>query len=114
MSPFGQKLTLGALLGSMLLFGLSFLLFPPVSEVSASTCHDEAPMQSPESPAAPNHDCCLVGHDHVLPAQAPTVPVLQASAVITFSAVLTFPPHHQPEPSIIESGPLPDTVPLRV
>jgi hypothetical protein len=41
--------------------------------------------------------------------------VLQISAVITTSAtVLTVADHQRPEPSIIESGPPPDTVPLRV
>jgi hypothetical protein len=111
MIGFPQKITVAALLGAILFFGTSFLIADPVSQASGSACHDE----TPASPSAPNHDCCLVGHNHVLPTQAPTVPVLQISGVITASAtVLTVADHQGPEPSIIESGSPPDTVPLRV
>jgi hypothetical protein len=60
-------------------------------------CHQEAPVTG--TPSMPNHDCCIVGHNHAAPSHAPVLsaPVLVvADDLAAISPVIPAPPFREP------------------
>jgi hypothetical protein len=76
-------------------------------------CHQEVPVSG--MPGMPNHDCCLVGHNHVLPGHIVSVqPVL---SLVALEAVLAQPSPlllRRPEPALSSFDPPLTDLSLRI
>ena len=94
------------------------LLFAPVDQAMAmeapAPCHQEHP--APSSPMGSHHDCCLVGHNHLMPAHAVGAQPIQSLIVGEISAVaLPILSHERPEPALSSfDPPLDSPLPLRI
>src|SRR5438270_6474115 len=97
------------LLGSLFLWntalllpnaGLSRTLSPP------APCHEDDSTPVPASPHVPDHTCCLVGHNHALPAAALDAPSLPASVFVEFHPVShSVRSYERRPPLLVDSGP---------
>jgi hypothetical protein len=93
------------------------LLSLPEPQVSSgevfAPCHQERPVSG--IPGMPNHDCCIVGHNHVLPSSAPATPVLLFAMETPLTAVLlSFSMQPRPAPPLTSFDPPPNELPLRI
>jgi len=94
---------------------VSLLAFSPVQVVSSATpapCHQDMP--SSDGPAAPNHDCCLLGHNHAIPAHASELPSLQVAGLPLLVSVIAVMTSGQREPALSSFDPPPAILPLRI
>lgn len=92
------------------------LLFLPLNQLAVTAsfapCHQDVPES--DTPAVPNHDCCLIGHNHAAPAQAADFPALQFVVVAELTpASSPLPIKARPEPALTSFDP-PSTAPLRI
>jgi len=82
-------------------------------DAAFAPCHQEAP--SSGNPSMPNHDCCIVGHDHAVPSLASATPAMTFVMLAQLAAVspaAPFSPHREPALSSFDP-PLAD-LPLRI
>ena len=94
------------------------LLFAPLDRAIAvdapAPCHQEHPASS--APMGSHHDCCLVGHNHPMPAPAGGAQPTQSLIAGEISAVvLPILAHERPEPALSSfDPPLDSPLPLRI
>jgi hypothetical protein len=93
------------------------LLYFPSNQVTAAAsfapCHQENP--DSDTPPVPNHDCCLIGHNHALAALWQVLPALQFVAVEQIaetSPILLL--QARPETALTSFGPPSGYPPLRI
>jgi hypothetical protein len=76
-------------------------------------CHQQAPMSG--TPSMPNHDCCIVGHDHALPglvSGTPAIAFVVLGQLAAVSPTAPFGPHR--EPALTSFDPPLADLPLRI
>lgn len=94
---------------------VSLLAFSPAKVVSSAApapCHQDMP--GSDGPALPNHDCCLLGHNHAIPANAPHLPTLQVAGLPLLVPVLLVMTSGQRETALSSFDPPPAILPLRI
>jgi hypothetical protein len=104
------------LLAATVAVPLICLAFPARDVASAEVvapCHGEAPVTG--TPAMPNHDCCIVGHNQAAPSHAPVLsaPVLAVANHLP-SISSTIPVPQRREPALTSFDPPLSTLSLRI
>ncbi|PYY20911.1 MAG: hypothetical protein DMG62_21340 [Acidobacteria bacterium] len=89
--------------------GLSRALSTPAA------CHEDDSTPVPVSPHAPDHTCCLVGHNHALLTAALDAPSLPVGVFVEFHSVShSVRWYERHRPLLVDSGPPSDAQPLRI